>query len=178
MNTRLILVVIVIILAHLATAILFLSCNNKARKQHRNKVSDMKSQFDLETETRTNQHKDILASKYGVDKLDRIALDPRLNIKLTLEKLFERVLPGHWKIKVTVDRFTEFRVFIEANILKQPEELSGYLKQVFSRISADYVYEVVFSKGKDAYIIDKKDLQKIDDWEEASIQKIERHCFR
>jgi|GEM_PF-3045803 len=178
MNTRLVVVIILIVLAHLTMAILFLSCNNKAREEHRNKVSDMRSQFDREMETRANQHKEILSSKYGVDKLDRIALDPRLNIRLSLQKMFESVLPGHWKIKVTVDRFTEFRVFIEANILKQPEELSGYLKQVFSRISTDYVYEVVFSKGKDAYIIDKKDLEKIDDWEEASIQKIERHCFR
>ncbi len=177
MTTRLILVIAGIIIAHLTIGMYFAYSKNNADIEHDTKLSSMKKEFDQQKEQNLKEHEKILSSNYGADKLDRVALDPRLDIRLALKKMFENVLPDHWKIEVTVNRFTEFRVYVSAGILKPPEELSGYLKQVFSRIGTDYVYEIVFSKGEDAYFIDREELQKIDDWEKASPAIIERYCF-
>ncbi|MFO8056150.1 MAG: hypothetical protein R6V10_02490 [bacterium] len=177
MNTRLILLSTGIVIAHMAIAILFISCKNDIYREHRSRITAMKQEHKQAEQEKSREHKNLLSEKYGVDELDRLALDPRLDIRLVLEKMFENVVPGHWRVEVTVDRFTEFKVYVKAGILKQPDELSEYLKQVFSRIKTDYVYEIVFSKGDKAYFIDREDLEKIGDWENASIARIKRYCF-
>ncbi|HUT53048.1 MAG TPA: hypothetical protein VM658_06630 [bacterium] len=162
---------------HLFIAIGFLWSRNHMGGGQDQTIATLKDQWREEDAERRSEQEDELQSKYGTTKIDRIAFDPRMDIKLVLEKLCRAVMPNEYDIRVTVDRFTEFRIFVNTYNMPQTNVLAGYLKDIFSRVDPRYVYQVTFTDEDNFWIIDQAQLLRVGDWKSAGDDEIKKYCF-
>ena len=165
-----------LLVVHLVMATVFMMYNGNERTAHEGAIAALKSDWKNEDLDRTIEHEKMMQEQFGADKLSRITVDPRLGIEKTLLKLFEAVVPSEYTVEVKVDRFTEFQVVVNTFNMPKPDILAGYLKKVFSRFDDDYVYEVIFTDGENVWIIDRKQLQKVN-WKSGRDSQILRYCF-
>lgn len=177
MDQKLLLALLGAAVLHFAVAIGFLFGKNSADHRLDQTITSLQEQWKEADLQKRNQEEEELQSKYGTNRLDRIAFDPRMDIQLVVQKMFEAVLPPEYSIEVSVNRFTEFKVF--ANVYNMPptDVLAGYLKEVFSRIDPHYVDQVIFTDEDHFWIIDNGQLLRVGDWENAGLSQIQRSCF-
>jgi hypothetical protein len=162
---------------HLLMAIGFLGGRSHLRSSHDQAIATLNDQWKEEDAERKAKQEDELQSKYGSTKLERIAFDPRMNIKLVLEKLLHAAMPAEYDIRVSVNRFTEFRIFVNVYNMPEPSKLAGYLKGVFSLVDPRFVYQIVFTDEDNYWIIDQSQLLNVGDWKTASTSQIMKYCF-
>ncbi len=176
-DMRVVFILLGTVVLHLVIAIFFLLYSGKVDKTYDRAHETLKFQWAQEDREREAGHEDVLLSEFGATKLDRIAFDPRLDIKLALQKLCQAVMPAEYLVKVSVDRFTEFKVYV--NVFNMPGEkvLAGYLKDVFSHVDDRYVYQVIFTDEERFKIVDKSQLERINNWEKTSLDYVERVCL-
>jgi len=178
LDTKLIMIIMGAVVVHLAIAIVFLLWQGSISRTSTATMDNLKSEWSFEDTQRKVAHEEELISKYGADKLDRIIYDPRLDIQLVLEKLFQEVLPEEYIVEVSVDRFTEFKVYVNVFNMPQTEQLAEAIKKVFSKIDSKYVYQIIFTDGDHYWVIDTEQLERVGNWESASIDRIRKYCFR
>lgn len=177
-NVPLIILVSAAVLLNIVTVIFFKVQRASSEGNQREEIQKLEAKWVDEDEARKTAQETELQGKYGTNPLDRIAADPRMNIKLSIEKLFQAVVPqGETYITdVTVDRFTEFRVLIDTGNLPEPMKLAGMMKEVFSRIDPALVYEVIYTDGERFWIINQDQLTSLD-WKNSTLEQIIAACF-
>jgi len=175
-NMRLIIVLTATLILHFAFAIVFQLQRGGIISDQQAETQTLDAKWSEEDAEREARQEEELQQKYGTNQLDRIAADPRMNIQLVEQKLFQAVMPHEYQTTVSVDRFTEFRVLV--NVFNMPETatLAGYLKEVFSRLDPALVSETVFTDGDRFWIVDQAELTQLD-WKTATTEQIVRVCF-
>jgi hypothetical protein len=176
-SMRVITVIIAGIVVHLFLGIGFINCRGNARTKSQEFIAEWHKDWESDDITRQRAFEDELKTKFGTDKLDQIAYDPRLDIRMALEKLFKAVAPGTAEVTVEVDRFTEFTV--EFKVIKMPSkaEAAGFMKAVFSRVDANQVYRIIFTDGDTFMMSDRSQFLRVSDWKNATIDDIIRKSF-
>lgn len=142
--------------------------------EQKNRLTEKWSEEDREREAKQEEE---LVAHYGTTKLDRIAFDPRLDIRLVIQKLLEATLSPEYIIEVKADRFMEFNVFVNVYNMPETDVLIKATKEVLSRVNPRYVDEIIFSDGDRFWIMDNGQIRKVGDWDRASGQVIRRYCF-
>ncbi len=177
-NQKMITVVVAAIVLHLACGIGFMWCGNRSAENHGEGIRKSKLQWGRDDDNRRALQEEELQAKFGTTKLDRIAYDPRMDVRLVLDKLFVEATPETYEIEVTVDRFDEFTVYVFT--LNQPDKfvLAGYMKEVFARVDPALVNQLIFSDGDEFVIVENAQLVKISDWENASTDEVVKTCLR
>ena len=175
-DTKLILVVVGGLALHFIIAAVFLVQRGSAREGLRQQIQQLEEKWADEDQTRHEKQEAELQEKYGTNQFDRIAADPRMNIRLATQKLFKAVLDGEYTVEVTVDRFTEFRVVITTGNLPGPATLAGPLREVFSRIDPKLIYEIVLTDGDRFWILEPGRFQDLD-WKTATPEQMAAALF-
>jgi len=175
---KMITVVVTAIVLHLACAIGFMWCGNRSAENHSEGIRKTKEQWGRDDANRRALQEEELQAKFGTTKLDRIAYDPRMDVALVLDKLFEEATPETYEIDVRVDRFNEFTVYVYT--VKQPDKftMAGYMRQVFMRVDPALVYQLIFSDEDDFVIVETAQWLKISNWETATSDDIVKACLR
>jgi len=176
LDTKMILVIVGGLALHFIIAGGFIFQRGSARNSLNARLQTLQSKWDDEDKARKEQQENELQQKYGTNQLDRIAADPRKNIQMALQKMFKAVLDSECTVDVTVDRFTEFRVYVTTGNLPEPLKMAVPLQEVFSRIDPALVYEVVFTDGDRFWLFEAYQLQSID-WKTATPEQIVAACF-
>jgi len=163
---------------HFTMGIGFLWQKNIANRNNNDAIASLQSRWESEDRERKARQEEELQSKYGTNKLDRIAFDPRMDIELVLLKMFEAAMPPEYLITVKVDRFSEFS--IDVNVFNMPEtdKLARYLKEIFSRVEPRHVHKIVFTDEDNYWVINRGRLLKVGNWKNASVSQIMKQCFR
>ena len=174
---RLVLVGLGAAVIHLIIAISFLWVKNHGQENQEQTIAALQEQWKEEDNQRQAEQEQQLVAKYGTTKLDRIAFDPRMDIKLVLTKLFQAVMPSEYMTKVDVDRFTEFKIFVNVYNMPETNVLAGYLQEVFSRVEPRYVHQIIFTDEERFWIVDQTQLRFVPDWKNTSIEEIKKYCF-
>lgn len=177
-KSKMIIAVVGALVLHLFVAVGFLMSKNSAIDDYRMKTDDMKRTWEIEDYKRQEVQEEELVTKYGTTKLDRVSYDPRLSIKLVLDKLLKEMLPVHFQYSVSVDRFTEFKIYIKSGMLPDKSVLADYLKQMFTRVNPEYVYQIVFTDGEKYFVIHRDDIFKVGNWHNAERKTIYRYCLK
>jgi hypothetical protein len=175
-DTKIILVLVGGLALHFLIAAGFLIQRGSARDGLVQETKTLESKWADEDQLRKEKQEAELQQKYGTNQLDRIAADPRMDIRLALQKLFKAVLESENTVVVTVDRFTEFRVYVTTGNLPEPSKLAGPLKDVFTRIDPKLVDEIVFSDGDRFWVIEAYRFHNLD-WQNATTEQIVTACF-
>ena len=174
---RLVMVALGAAVLHLVIAIGFLGSRTHMRNSQVRTLNALKDQWREEDAERKDKQEEELQAKYGTTKLDRIAYDPRMDIRLVLEKLCRAALPAEYDLKVSVDRFTEFRIFVNVYNMPQTYVLVKYMREIFSRVDPRFVYQVVFTDEDNFWIIDQGQLRNVGDWKTPGDDRIMKYCF-
>jgi len=175
-DIRLVLVVVGCLVMHFALAIGFQIQRGGARDDMKSELQALEVKWEEEDKAKREQQESELSEKYGTNQLDRIALDPRMNIQLALVKMFKALVDTEYKVEVTPERFTEFRVVVSTANLPEPVKLAAVLKEALSRIDPALVYEIVFTDGDRVYIVEPYQFRSLD-WKTASIEQVMAVCF-
>jgi hypothetical protein len=174
---KLALIVLGAAVIHLVVAIGFLWVKNRSGESHKRELATLQEKWAEEDADRRSKQEEELVAKYGTTKTDRIAFDPRMDIKLVLQKLFQAVMPPEYTIKVEVDRFTEFSVSVNVYNMPESTTLAAYLKEIFSRVDPRFAYQVMFYDEERFWIIDQGQLTNVRDWQSASVEDVKKYCF-
>ena len=178
MDTRLIAILVTTAVIHTVVGLGFLLGKNRATASQRTLIAELQEKWTEEDKTRKEAQDEELRSNYGANKLDRFAFDPRLDIRMTLLKLCQNALPSHFKIEVTVERFTEFRIFVLVTDMPAPTELAESLQEILTRVDPRWIYEIIITDSdRTAFkIIDQSQLVRVPDWKTATIPDIKSYC--
>jgi hypothetical protein len=179
-SMRVITVIIAGIVVHLFMAIGFVNCRGKARTTSQDTVSELHKQWESDDITRGRQFEEELKTKFGTDKLDQIAYDPRLDMPLALEKLFKAVSPGtgtSTKVTVDIDRFTEFTVTLAVIKMPSRTDAAAMMKAVFTRVDPNQVYRIIFTDGDSYLLSDRAQFLRVTDWKNATLDDIAKKAF-
>jgi hypothetical protein len=174
---RLIIVVSAAVVVHLALALGFIACRHSADIASEDEIRALAKQWEAEDDQRLESEKEELAKEFGAGELDLLAYNPAVDIETILRKLFDGVTPDTYVVEVKVDRFSEFTVLV--NMFQMPEkpQLAGYLKQVFSRVDPNLVYQVAFYVKDQFIVVDRTQLLQIEDWKNANEDEIIEKCL-
>jgi len=176
-DMRIIMVLISTVVLHLAIAIFFIVHSGSSRTELEETKKSLSFQFKKEMNELEREREQILLSEFGAGKMERIIYDPRLDIRLTLLKLFEAATSSEYLVEVKVDRFTEFEVYINVFNMPEPRTLAKQLKEAFTYIDPGYVFHVIFTDDEDYWIITRKQLERVGNWRRADISRILKYCF-
>jgi hypothetical protein len=100
--------------------------------------------------------------------------DPELTLTGMIEQLAAQCAPPGSRVHARVDRFTEFKVFIELPAPMQPAELAGMARSLLSH-TAQYIHRLQFSHaGSLIGEIDRRRIESISDWTNAPNGEIEK----
>ena len=175
-DIKIILVVVGGLALHFIIAGGFLIQRGSARDNLKKEIQSLENKWADEDQARKEKQEAELTGKYGTNQLDRIAADPRKNIQLAVQKLFKAVLDPENTVDVTVDRFSDFRVYVSTGNLPEPNKLAGPLKEVFTRIDPKLINEIVFSDGDRFWVLEPYQFQNLD-WPNATVEQIVTACF-
>jgi len=176
-DMKTIIVLISAVVAHLVLAIVFTSISRGARTEHLKAVDELKMDWNEQDREREKEQEKELLARFGVGKTERAAFDPRLDIRLTYQKLCQAVMPSDYLIDVTVDRFSEFNIYVDIGKMPETDKLAEQLRELFSVIGPDYLYQVIFTDENHYWVIDTEQLKKVKNWKRAGNSEIIRYCF-
>jgi hypothetical protein len=176
MVQRVVIVVSAILLVHVIIGAGSLFFRSASKNNHIELMTELEQKWWIEDDDRKAYQEKQLQEEFGTSKLDRIVFDPRLDVRLAYQKLFDATM-SDYLVEVEVDRFDEVYVFVNTFSAQETYRLTMHLKESMPYIEPEYIYEIVFTDGDHFHIVGKSQLMKINDWSSAKKRDIEKYCF-
>ncbi len=128
MVQRMVIIASAILLVHVIIGAGFMFNNRVTKKDNNKLITELENKWMTEDEDRKAWQEEQLQEKLGTSKLDRIVYDPRLDVRLAYQKLFDEVMDDYL-VEVEMDRFDELSIFINTYSMQKTYKLTTMLKK-------------------------------------------------
>ncbi len=176
---RVIIAVVFILIINVLVFGYFRYSKNKLNSDYRRELIQMQGKWDGQDKQRERKQNQEIDKRYGDTDIDRILNNPNLPIAEAIKKLANIYAPEYSKTSVSVDNFTEFSLVVNVVELPDTKVQALFLKNLFSHIKREYVFEVIFMDfDGDQVLIEQPKLLKVKNFRTSSLNTITKACLK